>query len=145
MTSPSPAVKVGDVFVASWGYDQTNINYEQVVGVTKSGKSVYVKPIPFKTVGEGPGKVVADVDNFGTTYATEYIDGEFKTVEKDTTQRKVIKTYERDTKEWNEATGVYEDATYQDVYFKWASFADAHRVDPTIPQYDTIAAGHPGH
>ena len=31
---------IGDVLVCSWGYDQTNIDFYQVIGLTKSGKSV---------------------------------------------------------------------------------------------------------
>jgi len=31
---------IGDVLVSSWGYDQTNIDFYQVIGFTKSGKSV---------------------------------------------------------------------------------------------------------
>lgn len=38
-----PVVKVGDFFVSSWGYDQTNIDFYKVVGITKSGKSVKVQ------------------------------------------------------------------------------------------------------
>lgn len=40
---PEPAVKVGDFFVSSWGYDQTNVDFYKVVGLTKSGKSVRVQ------------------------------------------------------------------------------------------------------
>lgn len=36
-------LKVGDLLVSSWGYEQTNIDYYQVVSVT--GKSVSVQPI----------------------------------------------------------------------------------------------------
>ena len=36
-------VKIGDVFVYSWGYDQTNINFFQVIGKTK--KSIKVREI----------------------------------------------------------------------------------------------------
>lgn len=36
-------VKVGDFFVCSWGYDQTNIDFYKVVGLTPSGKSVKVQ------------------------------------------------------------------------------------------------------
>jgi hypothetical protein len=45
-TAPTPEVEtvgpyaLGDVLVSSWGYDQTNIDFYQVVGFTKSGKSV---------------------------------------------------------------------------------------------------------
>ena len=121
-TTGTGTVKVGDVFVASWGYDQTNIDYEQVVGVTASGKSVYVKPIENAYVGEGSRRrVVADVGNF----KRGRWDGH-DTFE-DTTTRRVLKTYRDET------------------YINWTSFASAYLVDPTVPQYDTIAAGEPGH
>lgn len=42
-TVEAPAVKVGDFFVSSWGYDQTNVDFYKVVGLTKSGKSVRVQ------------------------------------------------------------------------------------------------------
>lgn len=45
---PEGPVKVGDIFYNSWGYDQTNIDWYQVVGLTKSGKSVKIKPIAGK-------------------------------------------------------------------------------------------------
>ena len=43
-TAPAetPVVKVGDFFSSSWGYDQTNVDFYKVVGLTKSGKSVRV-------------------------------------------------------------------------------------------------------
>lgn len=36
-------VQVGDFFVSTWGYDQTNVDFYKVVGVTPSGKSVKVQ------------------------------------------------------------------------------------------------------
>jgi hypothetical protein len=30
-------IKVGDHFYASWGYDQTNVDFYEVVGLTKTG------------------------------------------------------------------------------------------------------------
>lgn len=44
-------IRIGDVFVASWGYDQTNIDFYEVVGFTASGKSVRVVPAPKRVVG----------------------------------------------------------------------------------------------
>lgn len=41
--SPTPAecgVSVGDFFVASWGYDQTNVDFYKVVGLTPKGVKV---------------------------------------------------------------------------------------------------------
>jgi hypothetical protein len=34
-----PTVKVGDVFYESWGYEQTNIDFAQVVALSKTGKT----------------------------------------------------------------------------------------------------------
>lgn len=48
---PVVQVKVGDFFVSSWGYDQTNVDFYKVVGVTKSGKSVKVQQWSSKVVG----------------------------------------------------------------------------------------------
>ncbi len=36
-------VQVGDIFYASWGYDQTNVDFMQVVEVSKTGKTVKCK------------------------------------------------------------------------------------------------------
>jgi len=41
----APTVKVGDVFYRSWGYDQTQVNWAVVVGLTPSGKSVRLQEI----------------------------------------------------------------------------------------------------
>jgi len=40
--------KVGDIFYNSWGYDQTNIDWYQVVQVSPTGKTVKVRPIAGK-------------------------------------------------------------------------------------------------
>lgn len=32
--------QIGDIFVATWGYEQTNADFFQVVGLTKSGVKV---------------------------------------------------------------------------------------------------------
>lgn len=61
----APVVKVGDFFYSSWGYDQTNVDFYKVVGMTPSGKSVRVQkwssgvdsstgPQDYVTPGEGP-------------------------------------------------------------------------------------------
>lgn len=36
-------VEVGTMFVCSWGYDQTNVDFYKVVGISPSGKSVKVQ------------------------------------------------------------------------------------------------------
>lgn len=56
-------VKVGSIFYESWGYDQTNVNFYEVVGITPSGKSVRVREVNARVVGErgGPSESVVPV------------------------------------------------------------------------------------
>lgn len=49
------AVEVGDVFEYSWGYDQTNVDYFEVIAVTPSGKSVRLRPIGARSVPHSEG------------------------------------------------------------------------------------------
>jgi len=46
---------VGDVLVSSWGYDQTNIDFWRVVGLTASGKSVRIVPAGQRVVDYSKG------------------------------------------------------------------------------------------
>lgn len=65
---PNPVdlgISVGDIFYSSWGYDQTNVDFYQVVGLT--GASVKVRQVAQRTVtsgGAGGDKVVAVPDHF---------------------------------------------------------------------------------
>lgn len=58
-------VEVGDIFYSSWGYDQTNVDFYEVVGLTPSGKSVKVRRIGNKYVSGDTwtGTVIADPDH----------------------------------------------------------------------------------
>jgi hypothetical protein len=42
-TTEQRPVVVGDIFDCSWGYDQTNIDYYQVVRMSKSGTTVWLR------------------------------------------------------------------------------------------------------
>jgi hypothetical protein len=62
-------VEVGDIFASSWGYDQTNVDFYEVVAVTPSGKSVRLVPIgkevvidsgPYTEVKAVPGSASPD-------------------------------------------------------------------------------------
>jgi hypothetical protein len=62
-----PTVKVGDLFYDSWGYDQTQVDFYEVVGLTPSGKSVRVQKVRQENVtDEGPTVQVKPVK--GTNY-----------------------------------------------------------------------------
>lgn len=59
------AVQVGDIFTASWGYDQTNVDYYLVVARTKA--SVRVRQVATSTVaslGSGHDRVMPAADQF---------------------------------------------------------------------------------
>ena len=59
-------VKVGDVFVSSWGYEQTNIDYYQVVGI-KGKSTLTLREISAEVVESthyDAGRKVPSKDNF---------------------------------------------------------------------------------
>jgi len=47
--------QVGDILVASWGYEQTNIDFYRVVGLTPSGKSVRIVQLGLEVVERSTG------------------------------------------------------------------------------------------
>jgi len=59
-------VKVGDLFYDTWGYDQTNVDFYQVID--KKGQKVTFRPISQTLVSEDKradyGKVKANIDDF---------------------------------------------------------------------------------
>ena len=42
--------QVGDILRATWGYDQTNVDYYQVTRITPSGASIGIRPIGYADV-----------------------------------------------------------------------------------------------
>lgn len=59
-------VKVGDIFVRSWGYDQTNVDYAKVIYVSKTGKSAKLQRIGSKSVealGDMSDHVIPDPEH----------------------------------------------------------------------------------
>ena len=71
------SVKIGDIFYDSWGYDQTNIDFYQVVGL-RGKSSVELRAIHSLHEPDGymSEKVRPDVGNFklGKGYKTRLID-----------------------------------------------------------------------
>ena len=60
-TAEAPAaqtVAVGDFFKCSWGYDQTNVDFYKVVGVSPSGKTIKVQM--WSSAAEGDRRVPGD-------------------------------------------------------------------------------------
>lgn len=44
-TTTTTTVKVGDVFSRSWGYDQTNVDFYEIVEVSKTGKTAKARQL----------------------------------------------------------------------------------------------------
>lgn len=60
------SVQIGTILYSSWGYEQTNVSFYQVV--RKSGKTLFLRKIHNQLVEGGDaslsGRVVPRVDNF---------------------------------------------------------------------------------
>lgn len=73
-------VQVGDFFEESWGYDQTNVDFYQVVRISSTGKTVWLRHVRSSIVrgGDGgPADYVAPIpDDFDRSKAGD--DGAFK-------------------------------------------------------------------
>ena len=65
--SQQTEVKINDIFYASWGYDQTNIDFVKVIDISKTGKTVKAVSIGQKMIEGSQGfmseKVAPDPDN----------------------------------------------------------------------------------
>lgn len=50
LTFKNDTVSVGDVFVSSWGYEQTNVTFYQVISVHGKKPSPFVKSAPTQNI-----------------------------------------------------------------------------------------------
>lgn len=109
-------VKVGDIFYTSWGYDQTNINVYQVVGITSSG--CYIRPILCREVKEksytGSIALVPSPNHFNSRYDSFITDSP-----KGTYKKTMISSYDKKP------------------YIKLSSFAYAHLYKSGQILYET--------
>ena len=73
VNKPLPAVNVGEIFVCSWGYGQTNIDYYKIIEVLN--KSVVIAPIgqTRNYTGNMQGECVPDPTKVGTKRMTKRI------------------------------------------------------------------------
>jgi hypothetical protein len=105
--APERPVEVGDIFASSWGYDQTNVDFYEVVGVTPSGKSVRIVPIGKEVVlDRGPYTEVKAVPGSASPDA------------KPVTKR-------------------VRESGYGGVVIKITSYSSAWRIDPDETKYET--------
>lgn len=127
----APVVKVGDFFCSSWGYDQTNIDFYKVVGLTPSGKSVRVQKWTSKlapgTASGGPQEYVVPGDSPAT-----YTDWSEVTPEMDYWEREEHKV----TREVPVETKRLKVGGYRAASFTVNSYSGAYLWDGK-PEYQT--------
>ena len=116
-------VKVGTVFVESWGYDQTNVNAYEVVRV--SAASVYIQPCDLEIVG-GRVRPVP-----GTAQPFPFILGGVTGRGKVNARGEIRKVIRRG---WNGAPRL-----------TMTSYSGAYLWDGSETYHDTYAAGEAGH
>jgi hypothetical protein len=68
---PQWVPSVGDICSATWGYDQTNVNYFQVVKVSKSGQWV-----TFQEIGKRRDATAEGATHYATRPSPEVIKGD---------------------------------------------------------------------
>jgi len=63
-------IKIGDIFYASWGYDQTNIDFVQVIGISPSGKTAICKRATEKIVSheDAMAETIVPGDLIGSSF-----------------------------------------------------------------------------
>jgi hypothetical protein len=73
VNKPLPTVHVGEIFVCSWGYGQTNVDYYKIIEVLN--KSVVIAPIgqTRNYTGDMQGECVPDPTKVGTKRYTKRI------------------------------------------------------------------------
>jgi hypothetical protein len=79
MTQTAEAtVKVGDFFLNSWGYDQTNADFYRVLSVSKSGKTIKIQKVHTTVEDRGSGctRVRPTAAPFSRTFHRKWVDGE---------------------------------------------------------------------
>lgn len=100
-------VEAGDIFVSSWGYDQTNISYWVVRSVSKTAKTMMVQAIETARVGHDGFSHDEVVPDPSTTRGP--------------VERKKIK--------WSRRRPYDSEDRTEEPYFTWSSFANAYRLD----------------
>lgn len=131
-TEAAPAtVKVGDFFVCSWGYDQTNIDWYKVVGMTASGKSVKVQKWTSTLAADDTGHFTTERVVPGSGPAT-YNDWSATTSEMDYWERQAAVTQKEvpvETKRLR--VGGYKDASFTVNSYSWAYLWDGQSKSQT--------------
>jgi len=141
--------QVGDVYRTSWGYDQTNVEFFQVVAKTATGKSVKLRATAAEVRDEtGYGRVYPKIGEWARDYG---LDGN---ASHEWTDRETGETFTYTNETWDaaEANG-YSETGWRRVtggaikvdtkgYIRNAYWYD---LAEDAGAFDTLAAGYPGH
>ena len=147
MTTTTMAPKVGDILYDSWGYDQTNIDYYEVVRTSKA--SVWIRSIAREMTDDGR-HVIPISGAFTDLKKGEYIiddEGARLSYPCDNPhfygphECPVILMVDNPPMRKRPRPGYRGDERYT---VRTSSFSDAVLWDG-VPKYDTMAAGDPGH
>ena len=147
MTTTTMAPKVGDILYDSWGYDQTNIDYYEVVRTTKA--SVWIRSIA-REMTDDQRHVVPVAGAFTDLQHAERTkdeDGELLTYPCDNPhvygphECPVVILVDNPPMRKRPQQHYNEPERYT---VRTSSFSCAFLWDG-VPKYDTIAAGDPGH
>lgn len=49
--STTKTIEIGDIFVCSWGYDQTNYDFLTIISISKTGKTVKCRMVERENLG----------------------------------------------------------------------------------------------
>lgn len=158
MTTATATVKVGSIFYTSWGYDQTNVDYYEVVALSASGKTATLKQLASGLAEDGSGVVAKPGEFYNPksgwcakchqrinrtprggalthwqTDEVQCLDGEGRLIPGTAATEIPAPVYKKRIK------------TYDgNPVLSWASYANAYLWDGK-PKYDTIALGYTGH
>jgi hypothetical protein len=154
-------ITVGTIFYASWGYDQTNVDFYKVVEVSKSGKSVKIMECAADLV-EGRGLVAApdkpvrahcqncqqmvELDTRCSPVQWRHTWSDYQ-AEPQVLRPVACRHWQDDAKPTVAAPRVETKRikTWGDgPVLAWTSYANLYRWDGA-PKFDTIALGYAGH
>lgn len=136
-TAPQPTVKVGDFFYSSWGYDQTNVDFFKVVGLTPKGVRIqHWSSLCVRDDG-GPSTRVVPGDA-----PAQWVD--WSGVDRDAEHwvqqgQKVMRDAKIETKRLQVMSGPYYEGR---VRLAWKSYADLYLWDGTPKHQTGFGWGH---
>lgn len=137
-TTAELGIEVGDVFVSTWGYDQTNVDFYEVVAVTP--KSVKILSIGNEKVGYG-------IETRLLPSPGAYLEKRVQTMTTDENGLPSFEvTFEVPEPMLKRVQSYLDPYTGEDsIYLTMNTYSSASLWNGERSYFDTIAAGLPGH